>query len=259
MIIRTLNIILASVLAFILASPVQAERAFYSAFSLVPGTTALGNLILTGADPNTSILTNSSAKRLLLYGGDALTNTHGNIGINGSTFSGAAGDIAIAAGSVTNGDVTIAAPHSTGIINLATTGLAITRFSVIANGDFSQDATNGGDIVFARANRGVRNTVSSGASAAGTTSADATVMTSAYNNIGIVGAGQGVRFQGFPIGMTVAVRNGGANILKVYPPTGGAILGYGTDVGADLAVNATMWCWVNTVVTQLVCSEAPNA
>lgn len=60
--------------------------------------------------------------------------------------------------------------------------------------------------------------VAAAVTAAGTTIADATLLTGQVNNVTTAAASTGVRLNPLtPIGITVTVRNGGASDLKLYP------------------------------------------
>jgi hypothetical protein len=60
--------------------------------------------------------------------------------------------------------------------------------------------------------------VSAAVTAAGSALADATLLTGLVNNVSTAAASTGVRLNAnTPLGMTVTVRNGGANDLKLYP------------------------------------------
>lgn len=59
---------------------------------------------------------------------------------------------------------------------------------------------------------------SAAVTAAGTVLADATLLTGMVNNVSTAAASTGVRLNGdTPLGITIVVRNGGANDLKLYP------------------------------------------
>ena len=75
-------------------------------------------------------------------------------------------------------------------------------------------------------------------SAAGTTSATATVLTADFANVNVVGANSGVRLPSpstLP-GLGVVV-NTGSNVLTIYPHTGGQINGLAANTGVTLAPN----------------------
>lgn len=88
-------------------------------------------------------------------------------------------------------------------------------------------------------------------SAAGTTAADATLLTKVVNIVSTVGAGQGVQFSdAYPEGLPIYVRNTGANDLKVYPQAiGGSLNGAASlTLGAasnkaDIFVRAAAGTW----------------
>lgn len=84
-------------------------------------------------------------------------------------------------------------------------------------------------------------------SAAGSTSSDATSLTSIYNRITTVTAGQGVTLPGCEMGATIYVANAGANLLTVYPGASSTIAGaasYGVAPGSCVcfwAPSNTLW------------------
>lgn len=84
-------------------------------------------------------------------------------------------------------------------------------------------------------------------SAAGSTSSDATSLSSIYNRVTTVTAGQGVALPGCEMGATVYVANAGANLLTVYPGASATIAGassYGIAPGSCVAFWApsnTLW------------------
>lgn len=102
--------------------------------------------------------------------------------------------------------------------------------------------------------------VSAAVTAAGTTIADATLLTGLVNNVSTAAASTGVKLNAnTPLGMTVIVRNGGANDLKLYPSSATDQIN-GTTVGAAITlttlnkqiascsrVSSTLW--VVTVAT----------
>jgi hypothetical protein len=74
-------------------------------------------------------------------------------------------------------------------------------------------------------------------SAAGTVQGDATALSSTWNVVTTVASGAGVIL---PSSGQVWVRNSGANALKVYPPSGGAINALSTNAAATVAVGAAV-------------------
>lgn len=102
--------------------------------------------------------------------------------------------------------------------------------------------------------------VSAAVTAAGTTISDATLLTGLVNNVSTAAASTGVKLNAnTPLGMTVIVRNGGANDLKLYPSSSTDQIN-GTTAGAAITlttlnkqiascsrVSSTLW--VCTVAT----------
>ena len=82
--------------------------------------------------------------------------------------------------------------------------------------------------------------VSQAVTAAGSTQATATLLTRPINNITTVAASTGVIFPAAVPGMRIIVRNGGANILRIYPAVGAQINTLGTNTGLQLEVDATI-------------------
>jgi hypothetical protein len=82
--------------------------------------------------------------------------------------------------------------------------------------------------------------VSQAVTAAGSTQATATLLTRPINNITTVAASTGVIFPGAIPGIRLLVRNGGANILRIYPASGAQINTLGTNVGLQLETSATI-------------------
>lgn len=96
--------------------------------------------------------------------------------------------------------------------------------------------------------------------AAGTTIADALLLTGSVNNVTTAAASTGVKLNAnTPIGATVVVRNGGANDLKLYPTSASDVINGGsagaaitlTTLNKQIAtctrVSSTLW--VATVAT----------
>ena len=84
-----------------------------------------------------------------------------------------------------------------------------------------------------------------GISAAGTTQATATALSNAVNFISTAAASSGVVLSSSAtLGDSQLVYNGGANPVKVYPPSGAKINGLPTDSPAILAIQTAcqFWC-----------------
>lgn len=99
------------------------------------------------------------------------------------------------------------------------------------------DLTLAGDLIEA---------TSVGISAAGTTQATATVLTSAYNIVTTVAAGSGVVLPTAVAGLTISITNNGTNSLRIYPAVGGQIDTLGTNTFLFLPPTATVSVTANT-------------
>lgn len=87
------------------------------------------------------------------------------------------------------------------------------------------------------------NDVGTAISAAGTAQGTATALTNALNGIGTVASGAGVVLYAGSAGDCQLVYNGGANAVKVYPPSGAKINGLATDAPHLLATNTACEYW----------------
>ncbi len=86
-------------------------------------------------------------------------------------------------------------------------------------------------------------------SAAGTTQGTATTLTNAVNFLGTVSSGAGVILSpNGTAGDCQFVFNGGANAVKVYPPSGAKINALATNAGVLVAPNTAceFWCGSTT-------------
>lgn len=89
--------------------------------------------------------------------------------------------------------------------------------------------------------------------ATGTTITDALQLTGFYSNVGTVALNTGVKLpQQWPIGVSGYVYNGGANVLRLYPPnTSSTLLGQSAGAhvtiaagAANLIIKTTNFAWV---------------
>lgn len=102
--------------------------------------------------------------------------------------------------------------------------------------------------------------VSAAVTAAGSALADATLLTGLVNNVSTTASSTGVKLNpNTPLGMTVVVRNGGANDLKLYPTSASDVINGGSagaaitlttlnkQVASCARVSSTLWiCTVAT-------------
>lgn len=190
--------------------------------------TSAGNVGISTTTPNSYAFQGAP---IFVVGDTA--NTYGTISIATSTTG--VGHIAFA-------DGTSGTDRYAGLIEYAHTTDQMTfrtganaRWSIDSSGNLLQNSSTGLDIVLGRSDTSVRQKVATAISAAGSTSADPTALTSVYNIVSTVTAGQGVKLPGVNSGSTVFVVNNGANDLKLYPNTGGSINANATDVAITLA------------------------
>lgn len=190
--------------------------------------TSAGNVGISTTTPNSYAFQGAP---IFVVGDTA--NTYGTISIPTSTTG--VGHIAFA-------DGTSGTDRYAGLIEYAHTTDQMTfrtganaRWSIDSSGNLLQNSSTGLDIVLSRSDTSVRQKVATAISAAGSTSADPTALTSVYNIVSTVTAGQGVKLPAVSSGSTVFVVNNGANDLKLYPNTGGSINANATDVAITLA------------------------
>lgn len=80
-------------------------------------------------------------------------------------------------------------------------------------------------------------------SAAGTTQGTATALTNTLNGVSTVAAGSGVVLYAGSAGDCQLVYNGGANPVKVYPPSGAQINGLAANTPHILSTNTACEYW----------------
>lgn len=85
-----------------------------------------------------------------------------------------------------------------------------------------------------------------GLSAAGSSSSDALVLTSVYNEVSTTASSTGVQLPTTEMGASVMVVNDGANALTVYPTSGSTIDG-GSSVSVAASKRRLFFAFSNTV------------
>lgn len=133
-----------------------------------------------------------------------------------------------------------------------------------------QGATYGGSVVLTRNNTVHASPAGDALTAAGTTISDALQITKTWNNISTVAASTGVKLfdpsdaNSTPtsiVGFQICIRNGGANNLKVYPPTSGDqinALGAGNPATVTSANNQIICCF-KTAATKYFCTTTNSS
>lgn len=134
------------------------------------------------------------------------------------------------------------------------------RVLVDQDGNLVFSALGGGNLVFSKANTGVRNSVATGLTATGSAIGDALQLSAIVNNVTTTAASTGVKLSdSVGVGQMVHVRNGGANALSVYPPNGsGQINGATAGNAVSVAAGAHVMC-VKVAANQWIAFESPAA
>lgn len=98
---------------------------------------------------------NADTNRLQLYGGSGASNSNGaSLNLNGNTFSGAGGNVDLSTSTAAASTITFRAQGSSGSIIQRTNNVVV--WTTGSTGNFTNDATNGGSIIFAKATTGVQ-------------------------------------------------------------------------------------------------------
>lgn len=145
-------------------------------------------------------------------------------------------------------------PTTADAISLKTNDLP--RFALEADGDLAQDATNGGNILVTKASTCVvPGPTSTALTATGTVIGDALDLVSVFNNFTTVAAGTGAQLWNIPTHGMIAVRNGGANALLVYPEDGVSTINGGAGGAAVSLATATLGLFWKTSSTAWIALE----
>ena len=131
---------------------------------------------------------------------------------------------------------------STKTINIGTGGITGT------NTNIALGSSTSGAISRTTLNGIVVNSISAAVSAAGATQGTATALVSNINNVTVVAAAaDGVRLPTAVAGMRILVRNtDAADILKIYPATGGQINALGANAAYSLVIGTTIELFAST-------------
>lgn len=137
-------------------------------------------------------------------------------------------------------------------------------------GNLVQGATYGGSVVLTRVNTVFAAPAGDALTAAGSSISDALQLTKTWNNVSTTAANTGVKLfdpsdaNSTPTtinGFQICVRNGGANNLKLYPPTSGDqinALGAGNPATLTTANNQIACCF-KTAATKYFCSTTNSS
>ena len=211
--------------------------------SLIAGNLTVGTTAISGT------LTASST--ITLQGSSASTTALGTAATTGTTNIGGTSQT----GTITVGQSTAAqtlnlgtgatASGNTKTLNIGTAGVSGST-TAINIGSAVSGATSTTTL-----NGLVVNSISAAVSAAGTTQGTATALVSNINNVTVVtAAAAGVRLPTAVAGMRILIRNSdSADVLSIYPATGGQINALGTNVASTLVAGLTVEL-VATTATQ---------
>ena len=137
-------------------------------------------------------------------------------------------------------------------------------------GNLVQGGTYGGSVVLTRARTVHASPAGDALTAAGSSISDALQLTATWNNVSTTGANTGVKLfdpsdaNSTPTtinGFQICVRNGGANNLKLYPPTGSDqinALGAGNPATLTTANNQIACCF-KTAATKYFCTTTNSS
>lgn len=192
-----------------------------------------------------------------IYGGGGSAAGRGaHVGVHGNEET--SGILELDSGDATGSTVQLHARASNGAVTAFVNSLE--RWRIDSSGVLTQEATNGGNLLFQKADTGVRNVTGNALTAAGTIITDALQLAAIVNNVTTVGAGSGVKLSDtVGIGTAVFVKNRGANALLVYPPNAsGVIDAASAGVAVSVATN-TLNIFVKVATNTWVSGEIAGA
>jgi len=166
-------------------------------------------------------------KLLILAGGGSNAVGRGSfIELSGNEHANG-GAVNIWGGAISTGHINSVIGHSSAKIQFFNASTAV-MWDINNSGNITQNSSNGGNIVFQKNSTGMVFTADNAVSAAGSSASDATLLTKNVNFVSTVAASTGVKLWDGGAGFgPIVVRNGGANTLTVYAPTGHTINGSG--------------------------------
>jgi len=200
---------------------------------VVQGTTTLTGNTTTGTLTATGTITFSGTASSVNLGNSISGTPTINLGGTGQTGTITLGQSTVS--QTTNIQAGATASGSTKAINIGTAGVSGSTTN-IAIGSATSGATSTTTL-----NGLVVNSITAAVSAAGTTQGTATGLVSNINNVTVVAVGAaGVRLPTAVAGMRILIRNSdSADVLSIYPATGGQINALGANVASTLAAGLT--------------------
>lgn len=235
------------------------------------GTATLSSTITPGSNAAYDLGTSAAAMRSIYYATSILLND--NAGLIGSTTADAAdtavvdiaaantgndsarsafirlqgneasgaGDAAISAGGASGSRLLIDAPASNGTIDVAAASVGnIWQFE--SDGDFTSQASNGGNLIFANTAKGLTMTPASLA-ATGSVQGDAAAIVARVSTVTAADGTKGIILPASPVaGDLYIALNTAAAILKIYPGTGDTINATPANTAVSIAASVPTWC-----------------
>lgn len=134
-----------------------ADRAFYSAFSLVPGASALGNIKYSATPFTITANTKDTADNMVaqLSGGGAIGETRGSyIAVHGNEHSNA-GAVNLWAGNTVSSNINHVLNNASAKVQFFNASTAV-MWDINNSGELTQNATDGGDIIISKNGSGLR-------------------------------------------------------------------------------------------------------
>jgi len=219
---------------FVVGGSAYVDNALTIQGAVTAGSLTVGTTSVSGTLSATSTITlGGSTTGITTIGTTATT---GTTSIGGTTQTGAITIGQSTAAQTLNLATGATATATTKTVNIGTSGVSGSTTAInigsAVSGANSTTTFNGFVI----------DSISAAVSAAGATQATATALVSNINNVTVVAsAADGVRLPTAVAGMRILVRNSdSADILKIYPATGGQINALGANTATTLAINTSV-------------------
>jgi len=175
-------------------------------------------------------------------GGNSTASRGAVLALAGNEASGG-GSVNLNGGNVSSGIINLNLNHASASIQLNNSSTAA-MWNFDNSGNITQNATNGNNLVFAKAGSGVVRPVSTGLSGTGTVQAGATSITNVYNELTTVTVGSADAFvlaSTIPVGFSeIRIVNRTANAAKIFPHSGGTIDSLGLNAAFTLLGNTSI-------------------
>ena len=200
--------------------------------------TLSGNFSGTGSiGPSSTTMTITAVSSGAVYAGMLVSGTGvtagttvSAFGTGGTTGTGGTGTYVVSA-SQTVASTTLTGPFPTTLTITAPTTVTLPTTGTLATLAGTETLTN----------KTIQFPTSASVSAAGTTQATGTALTSDHNVITTAAASSGVVLPTATVGRRIVVENKGANSVKIYPATGAAVDALGANVAISLPVDGVMF------------------